>query len=63
MLQVLPLQTEMRKPEQFDSPLGVLNVGNLIVTLLLLIVGFIGYLKYGEDVEGSLTLNLPEEYV
>jgi proton-coupled amino acid transporter len=56
---VLPLQTEMKYPDKFNSPFGVLNVGNVIVTLLLLIVGFIGYLKYGEEVEGSLTLNLP----
>lgn len=50
----------MKQPEKFNAPLGVLNVGNLIVTFLLLIVGFVGYLKYGEDVEGSLTLNLPD---
>ncbi|XP_054275322.1 proton-coupled amino acid transporter-like protein CG1139 [Macrosteles quadrilineatus] len=56
---VLLLQTEMESPEKFDSPLGVLNVGNIIVTVLQIIVGFIGYLKYGEDVKGSLTLNLP----
>ncbi|XP_046684040.1 proton-coupled amino acid transporter-like protein CG1139 isoform X2 [Homalodisca vitripennis] len=59
---VLPLQTEMKNPEKFNSPLGVLNVGNIIVTMLMLIVGFIGYLKYGEHVEGSLTLNLPQDY-
>ncbi|XP_054275123.1 proton-coupled amino acid transporter-like protein CG1139 isoform X1 [Macrosteles quadrilineatus] len=58
---VLPLQTEMRHPDKFNSPLGVLNVGNIIVTLLLLIMGFIGYLKYGDDVQGSLTLNLPHD--
>lgn len=56
---MLLLQTEMENPEKFDSPLGVLNVGNIIVTVLQIIVGFIGYLKYGEDVKGSLTLNLP----
>uniref|UniRef100_A0A1B6EK48 Amino acid transporter transmembrane domain-containing protein n=1 Tax=Cuerna arida TaxID=1464854 RepID=A0A1B6EK48_9HEMI len=60
---VLPLQTEMKKPEKFSTPLGVLNVGNLIVTVLLLSIGFIGYLKYGEAVEGSLTLNLPYESI
>uniref|UniRef100_A0A1B6IWY6 Amino acid transporter transmembrane domain-containing protein n=1 Tax=Homalodisca liturata TaxID=320908 RepID=A0A1B6IWY6_9HEMI len=60
---VLPLQTEMKNPEKFSTPLGVLNVGNLIVTILLLSIGFIGYLKYGEAVEGSLTLNLPYESI
>jgi proton-coupled amino acid transporter len=51
----------MKKPEQFTKRLGVLNVGMAIVTSLILVMGFIGYLKYGDRVEGSLTLNLPQE--
>jgi amino acid permease len=31
----------------------------VIVTCLYIAVGFFGYLKYGEDVLGSITLNLP----
>lgn len=53
----------MRKPEQFQSPLGVLNVGMAIVTVCNLLVGVFGYLKYGEEVKGSVTLNLPEDSV
>jgi proton-coupled amino acid transporter len=59
--QVLPLQNEMRHPEQFTRPFGVLNIGMAIVTILLITVGFLGYLKYGDKVEGSLTLNLPQQ--
>lgn len=51
----------MKKPEQFTKPFGVLNVGMTIVASLLLVMGFLGYLKYGDEVEGSLTLNLPRE--
>lgn len=51
----------MKKPEQFTKPFGVLNVGMAIVSSLLLVMGFIGYLKYGDKVEGSLTLNLPQD--
>jgi proton-coupled amino acid transporter len=51
----------MLKPEQFTKPFGVLNTGMTIVTCLLLVMGFLGYLKYGDKVEGSLTLNLPQE--
>jgi len=50
----------MKKPGQFTKPFGVLNVGMTIVTCLLLVMGFLGYLKYGDEVEGSLTLNLPQ---
>lgn len=59
---VLPLKNEMRKPELFQKPLGVLNVGMVIVGSIFIIVGFLGYLKWGENVAGSLTLNLePQE--
>jgi len=51
----------MKKKEQFTKPLGVLNVGMTIVTSLILVMGFLGYLKYGDEVAGSLTLNLPQE--
>ncbi|XP_046676958.1 proton-coupled amino acid transporter 3-like isoform X6 [Homalodisca vitripennis] len=57
---VLPLQSEMKNPDKFGSRFGVLNVGMTIVGCALLWVGFVGYLKYGEDVAGSLTLNLPK---
>lgn len=58
ILQVLPLKNEMKKPELFQKPLGVLNVGMVIVASIFVMVGFLGYLKWGNDVAGSLTLNL-----
>lgn len=60
-VKVLPLQSEMKKPEQFQQPLGVLNVGMVIVTFFYLLVGMVGYLKYGDEVMGSVTLNLPQD--
>jgi solute carrier family 36 (proton-coupled amino acid transporter) len=56
---VLPLQNAMRKPQSFSKVLGVLNVGMVFVTAIYISFGAIGYWKYGEDTEGSLTLNLP----
>jgi proton-coupled amino acid transporter len=58
---VLPLQNEMKNPHDFRRYFGVLNVGMAIVTTIFTCFGFIGYLKYGENVEGSLSLNLPPE--
>ncbi|XP_053623876.1 proton-coupled amino acid transporter-like protein CG1139 isoform X1 [Plodia interpunctella] len=55
---VLPLKNEMRRPETFQKPLGVLNVGMVVVGCIFIVVGFLGYLKWGDAVEGSLTLNL-----
>ncbi|XP_026331897.1 proton-coupled amino acid transporter-like protein CG1139 [Hyposmocoma kahamanoa] len=60
---VLPLKNEMRKPETFQKPLGVLNVGMVFVGSIFISVGFLGYLKWGEDVAGSLTLNMPRGHV
>jgi proton-coupled amino acid transporter len=57
---VLPLQNEMRKPSDFRRPIGVLNVGMSVVTMLYILIGSLSYLKYGDDIKGSVTLNLPE---
>lgn len=58
---VLPLKNSMKKPKNFSNTFGVLNVGMVILTALFTLIGFIGYWKYGEDVEASLTLNLPPD--
>uniref|UniRef100_T1GF26 Amino acid transporter transmembrane domain-containing protein n=1 Tax=Megaselia scalaris TaxID=36166 RepID=T1GF26_MEGSC len=56
---VLPLENNMRTPQDFGGATGVLNTGMVIVACLYTAVGFFGYLKYGDDVKGSITLNLP----
>lgn len=56
---VLPLKNSMRRSKDFDRPLGVLNVGMVFVTVVFTAFGFVGYLKWGEETQGSLTLNLP----
>ncbi|XP_021703414.1 proton-coupled amino acid transporter-like protein CG1139 isoform X2 [Aedes aegypti] len=56
---VLPLENNMKTPEDFGGWTGVLNTGMVIVACLYTAVGFFGYLKYGEGVQGSITLNLP----
>ncbi|XP_067639718.1 proton-coupled amino acid transporter 1 isoform X2 [Eurosta solidaginis] len=55
---VLPLRNKMRNPEKFTSTFGVLNLTIMAVTTLLIFTGLVGYLRWGEDVKGSLTLNL-----
>ena len=51
----------MRDPRAMRGWNGVLNTSMVIVTCLYIAVGFFGYLKYGDDVQGSVTLNLPKE--
>ncbi|XP_013187317.1 proton-coupled amino acid transporter-like protein pathetic [Amyelois transitella] len=58
---VLPLENNMKNPEAFGGWTGVLNTGMVIVAVLYTGIGFFGYLKYGEHVLGSITLNLPND--
>ncbi|XP_076343750.1 neutral amino acid uniporter 4-like isoform X2 [Tachypleus tridentatus] len=59
--EVLPLENEMQNPQDFGGCNGVLNTGMVIVCCLYVAVGFFGYLKFGKEVKGSITLNLPPE--
>ncbi|KAG0716570.1 Proton-coupled amino acid transporter 4 [Chionoecetes opilio] len=56
---VLPLERKMTNPRDFRGFNGVLNTGMVLVTCGYIAVGFFGYLKYGDAVHGSITLNLP----
>lgn len=60
---VMPIENEMSNPNHFLGCPGVLNITMGFVATLYAIVGLFGYLKYGEDVLGSITLNLPEDEV
>lgn len=60
-LKVLPLENNMKTPQDFGGLTGVLNTGMVIVACLYTAMGFFGYLKYGNAVSlGSITLNLPQ---
>lgn len=40
---------------------GVLMTSMGLVAALYVAMGFYGYLRYGEDIKASITLNLPPE--
>lgn len=56
---VMPVENEMKKPQHFLGCPGVLNTAMITVILLYTVIGFLGYLRFEEDVKGSITLNLP----
>ncbi|XP_050681619.1 proton-coupled amino acid transporter-like protein pathetic [Leptidea sinapis] len=58
---VMPVENEMKSPQKFLGCPGVWNVAMIIVISLYGVVGFFGYLQFGNDAKGSITLNLPED--
>ncbi|XP_052860153.1 proton-coupled amino acid transporter 2-like [Anopheles cruzii] len=60
---VLPLENNLARPRDFIAWNGVLNTGMTLVVCLYSAVGFFGYLKYGEQAQGSVTLNLPSDHL
>jgi len=56
----MPLYRAMKEKKNFNKLFGVLNASILILILLYCAAGFLGYLSYGDDVEASVTLSLPE---
>ncbi|KAG8268229.1 hypothetical protein J6590_033583 [Homalodisca vitripennis] len=58
---VMPIENELDTPERFGSFFGVLNCAMLPIAVLYTVVGFFGYIKYGPEAAGSITLNLPSD--
>lgn len=49
----------MKTPKSFGGPIGVLNKAMIVIVSLYVGMGLFGYMNYGSDVLGSITLNLP----
>lgn len=55
---VMPLENSMKSPRSMLGFCGVLNKGMSGVTLVYILLGFLGYLRYEDAVEDNITMNL-----
>ncbi|CDW54879.1 Transmembrane amino acid transporter protein [Trichuris trichiura] len=60
---ILPLENKMKHPEDLLGWNGVLSVSMTIVTAVYAATGFFGYATFGDEVKGSITLNMPQTWV
>ena len=53
----------MKNPESFTKLFGELNMAMFVALIFSVLVGILAFWKWGDDVEGSAFLNLPQEDV
>lgn len=56
----MPIKNRMTEPAKFASTCGVVNVLMIPFTVLYVIMGFFGYLAFGENTRNPINMNMPE---
>ena len=52
----MPIENKMKQPLDFGK---VLVCGFTFVSIIYVITGLLGYMCFGQNIQGSVTLNLP----
>lgn len=59
---LLPLKNELKFPQKFNAKFGVITMAYVPVCLMYSIFGLTCYIRYGEDTNENVILNLPSTY-
>lgn len=51
----------MEKPQHFLGKPSILLISMAIITVLYTVIGLLGYIRFGDNIRGSITLNLPTD--
>lgn len=51
---VMPVENDMKKPQHFLGCPGVLNTAMITVVVLYAVIGFFGYVRFGDEVKGTV---------
>lgn len=60
---ILPLKNDMKEPKKFGQFFGALNLSMSVIAAIYVAFGFMGYLRYGDEAEANMLLNLPPDHV
>lgn len=58
---IMVIENRMQQPQLFIAWNGVLNASCAVVLAIFAVIGYYGYLTFGDDVKDTVTLNLPDE--
>ncbi|XP_044251960.1 glutamate transporter polyphemus isoform X1 [Drosophila takahashii] len=60
---MLAIESEMSNPQHYIGWFGVLDWAILIVMISYIFFGIVGYWRYGDKIEDSISLNIPTDQV
>lgn len=56
----MTVEANMKTPASFVGYFGVYNLSVIFIITMYIVIGFFGFLKYDDECEASITLNLPQ---
>ncbi|XP_017058853.1 glutamate transporter polyphemus-like isoform X2 [Drosophila ficusphila] len=60
---MLAIESQMEKPQHYIGWFGVLDKAIVLVLISYIFVAIMGYWRYGEEIQDSLSLNIPSDEV